>query len=397
MPRRKRARPLGSTPQQARAADEDDAEHMFPRYEHRIDQDEQQFVYYNTLVPDETPKGIAAAFDIDVSEIIEANAPRMRGLHATSKLHQNTQLIFGACDSLLVCSSCRADEQPDDLILLCSGDCGRAYHCSCVEVDVCRVPEIDFYCRFCNPKTRVHQTAPTRFYSWAKVIDGRGSHSEGSGGEGSGRGGGGGGDGVQRWVMLPGDDNPRTAEPSLKASKPRATPNVPPSKAMKREDDSQQILPRQQPRSLPADAILARLAAAKPRDGGTAEGRALELPKAARQSSAPAVLQGYVPRPGPSGDAKPSVPDAPPQPQYAPPPLQPALAPPPPWPVLSTSAPAPAEMSFFNKVGQIRELLNIDPATPIPSAIKLANGMMGLPDAGTLPQQADEVLRRIFE
>ena len=384
MPRRKRA--LGSAPQLTALPADDDAEHVFPRYEHRIDQDEQQFVYYNTLVPDETPKGIAAAFDIDVSEIIEANAPRMRGLHVTSKLHQNTNLIFGACDSLLVCSSCRADERPGDPIVLCSGDCGRAYHCSCV--DVSRLPEVDFYCRFCNPKTRVHQTAPTRFYSWAKVIDGRGAHSEGSG------------DGGGQWVMMPGDDDARSSEPPRPASKPRATPAAPPSKAVKREapDDSQQSLPRQQPRALPADAILARLAAAAgegARLGSAAAGeggRATELPRAERQHSAPAVLPGYVPRPSPSGDVKPAAtPDAPPQPRHAPPSsaLQPAALPPP-----AVEAP---EMSFYNKVGRIRELLSIDAATPIPAAIKQANTMMGLQDGGTLPQQADEVLRRIFE
>ena len=67
----------------------------------------------------------------------------------------------------------------------------------------------------------------------------------------------------------------------------------------------------------------------------------------------------------------------------------------------TSSAPPPSvdppEMSFYNKVGRIRELLSIDAATPIPAAIKQANQVMGLPDAGTLPQQADEVLRRIFE
>ena len=67
----------------------------------------------------------------------------------------------------------------------------------------------------------------------------------------------------------------------------------------------------------------------------------------------------------------------------------------------ASSAPPPSvdppEMSFYNKVGRLRDLLSIDAATPIPAAIKQANQMMGLPDAGTLPQQADEVLRRIFE
>ncbi len=44
------------------------------------------------------------------------------------------------------------------------------------------------------------------------------------------------------------------------------------------------------------------------------------------------------------------------------------------------------------QVGQIKAALTLDPAMPLPAAIKEANSQMGLPNEGTLPDQATALM-----
>ena len=110
----------------------------FPPYEHVIDGDEQQWVYYYTRTDGEVVRTIASTFEADTDEVkklalaaphpsrsqtshqvIESNGSRYSKLKPKSKLKEGTLLIIGACDSLLVCSGCRRDEREGDPIIIC--------------------------------------------------------------------------------------------------------------------------------------------------------------------------------------------------------------------------------------------------------------------------------------
>ena len=94
----------------------------FPPHEHVIDADEQQWVYYSTMVDGEVVGAIASAFDSEVDEVIQFNARRYHNMSRKSKLKEGTLLIIGACDALLMCSACRGDQSDDDKIIICRGD-----------------------------------------------------------------------------------------------------------------------------------------------------------------------------------------------------------------------------------------------------------------------------------
>ena len=81
----------------------------FPPYDHIVDADEQQWCYYTTLVDAESPKNIAAKFNLDVREVLDSNRTRHRGLRATAQLHEGTLLVLGAPEQLLICSRCHAE------------------------------------------------------------------------------------------------------------------------------------------------------------------------------------------------------------------------------------------------------------------------------------------------
>ncbi len=127
-------------------------ENLFPPHDHVIDGDEQQWVYYTTRTPDEIVSKIAAWFDASVQEVVQSNASRYPTLKGKSKLKQGTLLVIGATDSLLVCSSCRGDKRQGDEIVICDGECGRAYHQSCIGLDA--LNEDQWLCRFCTPSAR---------------------------------------------------------------------------------------------------------------------------------------------------------------------------------------------------------------------------------------------------
>ena len=130
----------------------------FPPHEFVVDSDEQQWVYYRTRAPDETCEVISTWFDVSTEEVVQSNAERYPKLTKKSKLHQDSLLIIGACDGLLVCSSCRHDRRPGDEIVICDGECGRGYHMTCAKLDA--LPEGDWHCSFCKAGWRPGQTTP---------------------------------------------------------------------------------------------------------------------------------------------------------------------------------------------------------------------------------------------
>ena len=91
----------------------------FPPHEHIIDGDEQQWVYYHTRTDGELVGTIASTFEADTDEVIESNVSRYSNLRRKSKLKRGTLLVIGACDTLLLCSTCRCDERTGDPILIC--------------------------------------------------------------------------------------------------------------------------------------------------------------------------------------------------------------------------------------------------------------------------------------
>jgi hypothetical protein len=91
----------------------------FPPHEHVIDGDEQQWVYYHTRADGEPVDTIASTFEADTDEVIESNVSRYSDLRRKSKLKKGTLLVIGACDTLLLCSTCRCDERKGDPILIC--------------------------------------------------------------------------------------------------------------------------------------------------------------------------------------------------------------------------------------------------------------------------------------
>ena len=63
-------------------------------------------------------------------------------------------------------------------------------------------------------------------------------------------------------------------------------------------------------------------------------------------------------------------------------------------PLPSPAGAAPA-LGLLQQVQLIKESLELDPALPPPSAIKQANEMMGIPPQGSLPEQADTLLKAL--
>jgi len=243
----------------------------FPPHDLVIDAEEQQWVYYTTQQDGESVAKIAKSFITCAQELVESNVSRCPGLGARSKLRKGTDLVMGACDALLVCSTCRGDDRPQDQVIICDGECGRAYHQSCLKL--AEVPTGDWFCRFCVAQISGKRMRPQK-EAWYK----RPSTSS-------------------DWSPMDGDDAPpRVARRSAPL---REEPSAPPPKAaaVKAEEEpgtqltphSTQLAPRGSTQPVPPSAQ-----SGAPRNHSNAKHRA-----ALQASPVPAPLALSPAPPGP--------------------------------------------------------------------------------------------------